>query len=155
MISDIHQLPNDIVHNIENYYYGMVHKEQMRKIYTDVVKKSYQLKLNNVMPFTLNEHFDFEECIQIIHSMNSCRCCERHQQHHPTVDEFKTGYVPPYPTSTYDAAIMCRCNCRHLSRLICREINDIELDFDDLGSIDDLYSIDDLDSIEDIEDEET
>ena len=145
ILDSIYKLPGDIVHHIESYYFGMVHKEKMSKLYVDIVRKSYQLKLDNVIPFTLNECFDYEECVDIVHFMNTCRCCERHQQYHPTVDEFKDGYIPPYPTSTCNTENnICRCNCRHLSRLICREINDVELDFDDLGSIDDLVSIEDI-----------
>ncbi len=53
--------------------------------------------------------------------LQTCRCCDRHQNRKPS-----TIYGwHEYPiTDSYDDS--CECNCRHLSRHICRAVNYIQ-----------------------------
>ena len=51
--------------------------------------------------------------------LSNCHCCYRHQVDKPTILE------PWIDTNSNNISIIypCRCNCRHLARFICRQIN--------------------------------
>jgi len=54
----------------------------------------------------------------VLTTLNACKCCERHQINKPKnlsyVDDSHWGQYNLYKTNN------CKCNCRHLSRFICR-----------------------------------
>jgi pyoverdine/dityrosine biosynthesis protein Dit1 len=63
---------------------------------------------------TIKDNIDFD---LIIKTLDTCFCCERHQQNRPNKLEkyfetpFKNGGKITYP---------CNCKCRQISRFICR-----------------------------------
>ena len=49
--------------------------------------------------------------------LNTCNCCERHKNNKPSLFTFWTE-----TQQNTDYTIRnCRCNCRHVSRIICRQ----------------------------------
>lgn len=54
-----------------------------------------------------------------LNHLSNCHCCYRHQVNKPIIlapwiDTYSNNILIIYP---------CQCNCRHLARLICRQIN--------------------------------
>ena len=46
-----------------------------------------------------------------------CNCCERHQKNKPK--RFRSWIDKNYPTTQFTN---CNCDCRHIARFICRQI---------------------------------
>ena len=59
----------------------------------------------------------YEEKLQVL---VSCNCCDRHQINKPS--QYCKYIETKYPTM-FDIPL-CRCNCRHLARFICRQYPD-------------------------------
>ena len=56
-----------------------------------------------------------------LNNLANCNCCERHQVNKPTVLEL----WHETPANNFHLDIYpCMCNCRHVSRFICRQINE-------------------------------
>lgn len=53
----------------------------------------------------------------ILNTFASCKCCSRHQINKPTSLNTWRDLTIPFSQDT-----SCKCDCRHLSRWICREI---------------------------------
>ena len=56
--------------------------------------------------------------------MNTCYCCIRHTQNKVSLNDFENGASGEFPyknTPSY-LKMFCGCNCRHLSRFICRRL---------------------------------
>lgn len=51
-----------------------------------------------------------------------CDCCERHQKDKPIS---VCTYEESECTNNYFEDYVCKCNCRHLSRVICRNFNNL------------------------------
>ena len=70
----------------------------------------------------------FEQYIQLnlsnpmnaVKVLDTCKCCERHQKNRP----HKLGKINEMPGSPYHFNKSCTCQCRHLSRFICRAFID-------------------------------
>ena len=55
---------------------------------------------------------------QKLDHLSNCNCCERHQINKPII--FSAWNETPF---NYDQSIHpCMCNCRHISRMICRQV---------------------------------
>ena len=54
---------------------------------------------------------------EILNTLNSCKCCSRHQENKPR--ELKLWTETPFHGSQNT---LCSCSCRHMARFICREI---------------------------------
>jgi hypothetical protein len=52
--------------------------------------------------------------------LNTCKCCERHKKNRPS----KLEKINEMPGSPYQFNKSCSCQCRHLSRFICRAFID-------------------------------
>ncbi len=58
-----------------------------------------------------------------INYLTNCNCCDRHQLNKPTT------YVPWYDCESnkmmwQETFVQCECDCRHMSRMICRLCTD-------------------------------
>lgn len=55
-----------------------------------------------------------------LNHLANCNCCERHQVNKPTV------FSAWVDTRFHDNRLThrCTCNCRHVARLICRQVDD-------------------------------
>jgi hypothetical protein len=68
------------------------------------------------------------QCVQdavhasnLVECLSKCMCCKRHQIDRPT------SYVPRsfrIPKPQHEQSGPCSCHCRHISRAICRRLND-------------------------------
>tara|TARA_B110000483_G_C17661887_1_gene338413 strand:+ start:41 stop:475 length:435 start_codon:yes stop_codon:yes gene_type:complete len=62
---------------------------------------------------------------QMIITLNTCNCCDRHQKKKPSLEQYLTGFIPEYPSSSNNnQQYNCICRCRNISRDICRAQND-------------------------------
>lgn len=66
---------------------------------------------------------EIEDKDHVLSILNTCKCCSRHQHNRPSkVDDFcekknvKNHIDSFHPLEIYN----CDCNCRHISRFICR-----------------------------------
>lgn len=50
-----------------------------------------------------------------IDTLNKCKCCQRHNINKPST--FQVWHELP---SNFNQDINCKCNCRHMARMICR-----------------------------------
>jgi hypothetical protein len=84
----------------ENYSNGIIYGDSINELLNQkIVKKT-----------TLTD---------LIEYLYLCDCCIRHQENKP-------AYFGPLKNlpMTYDDTNTCRCDCRHISRIICRQHND-------------------------------
>jgi len=64
--------------------------------------------------------FSKEELVNNLNNYSKCTCCERHQVNRPcSPSEFVEG-ISKVSYKTHE----CECDCRHLSRFICRYMID-------------------------------
>jgi len=54
-----------------------------------------------------------------LNHFSNCDCCERHQVNKPTT------FAPWHETPFHNQQMIypCMCNCRHVARFICRQVN--------------------------------
>lgn len=100
------------------YYYDFIAEEEERaikkqKVYDDTLQHSGSL-LEKVKTMPNHGAFNF---------LRDCKCCFTHQINKPTVlvkwTDHYGGLVPNYNQEEKS----CKCDCRHLSRMICRGVN--------------------------------
>ena len=63
---------------------------------------------------------------KILTTLNTCRCCKRHQTNRPSLIDLEKGHNGDYPysdTAQNDKIKQCNCSCRHTSRWIVRHIH--------------------------------
>jgi hypothetical protein len=120
-----------------------------RKLYVEIMntfpkKKKYNPKLchinnlidlkgisidniNNLIALdVLNQYESSPKNINKIHQdmlyiLNKCKCCDRHQNHKPTIYK---PWVETTFNNTTNSYLLCACSCRHLARDICRQCTD-------------------------------
>ena len=100
------------------YYHEFLAEEEERaskkqKVYYDNVQQKGSL-LERVKTMSAHDAFNF---------LRDCKCCFTHQINKPTVlvmwtDRFG-GLKPPEDQREKE----CKCDCRQLSRIMCRGIN--------------------------------
>ena len=125
-------LPLEIVNHILDYRQSMIHFEHMKDIVRTLPQ--HHAKLTNELA---QRHIDYiyhlygydyvwtiENVEYYMNIFSQCKCCKRHNTNKPTVSMLHEGFVPPYPMSPNVENRDCMCMCRHLSRFLCREIND-------------------------------
>lgn len=66
------------------------------------IKYSNKSKINDILTF-----------------LSFCDCCDKHQINKPAI--FLPWVETPFSD---DNTTICRCDCRHLARIICRQHND-------------------------------
>lgn len=104
-----------------------------KKIFEELLIKSVFIKLKNIYKL-VNESNDFYDLLidsidederkNIIEILNTCKCCKRHQNKRPSIEQYLDGYVPNYSMSNNLNEFKCCCPCRHYIRHICRAKND-------------------------------
>lgn len=125
-------LPMDVERFILELTGSMEHSDKMKILKDSIYFHGTCNYLYNLPPFEWFDYITFEEAIDYINIFTICKCCSEHQKRRPTTQMFIEGFVPEYPTKHFQNDKKCKCKCRHLSRNLCREINDIEDDFDNL-----------------------
>jgi hypothetical protein len=117
-------------------------KEHTQKAINELTKEKYIYVCKSTTPFYFVERLGLDTCIKIFNHMEECKCCERHQINKPTQTLFMEGYTPFYDDYSYnheeetyyneqkkkdnEHLKKCNCSCRHICRLLCREVNDQE-----------------------------
>lgn len=122
-------LPNELIDLIWSFNYLWA---------SNIIKKHFQKFLKTkVFEISKMLNFVFHECKlpismenysisygkkilkkkDIISTFTACKCCERHQQNKPD------GSSVWQETNFNWRESNCKCECRHLSRFLCRPIN--------------------------------
>ena len=142
-------LDEDCVNIIMEYHIGIKHRLEHRSkfipILDDIIFNSIKYIFINTPEYTFVEIWGKDECRRMIEILSKCACCEEHQKRLPTIKEFDKGFVPPYPTSVFNRDKTCKCFCRSISRHICRDVNDEE--------INDIEEIDEVDGYDEVDDD--
>ena len=127
-------IPNDLIEYIWSFnYFWAAHIIQK---YTQKYIQFKVKELSEMIAFaTFNSRFSMrEECLvqyklfyrnrimdrqQIFNVMKSCQCCNRHQKNKPVVLKHWTDTIDPWNQTGH-----CSCTCRHISRMICRSVDE-------------------------------
>ena len=131
-------LPIEIVNHILDYHYSLKHFGYMKQIKNDIIPHRNKLikdmciqHLNDIWYiYNYDWIWRFEDVEYYIQIFSNCTCCIRHQNKRPTLQQLYDGFIPEYSTSPISVCDIndCNCACRHLSRHLCREVNDIIMD---------------------------
>ena len=132
-------LPIEIVDHILDYHYSLKHFEYMKKIKRHLLQHR-NILIKDICIQNLNDiwykygfewKWRYEDAEYYIQIFSNCTCCKRHQEKRPTLQQLDDNFVPEYSTSPVSVNYItnnCNCSCRHLSRHICREVNDVVMD---------------------------
>ena len=84
----------------------------------DLFSYHQEFKPDNSFESFLAESYGQEELRNFFSYCSNCQCCDRHQQRCP--DDI--GPLPDYPLRHGEEhnGEQCQCQCRHLSRWLCR-----------------------------------
>mgnify|MGYP000031654874 FL=1 len=125
-------LPEDCINYIWEYYIGIKDRSEHRfkfiPMLDNIILNSIQIIYFNTPAYTFAESWGKDECRRMLGILSNCSCCEDHQKRRPTIKEFDEGFVPSYSTSLLNREKSCKCFCRSISRHICRDVNDEEID---------------------------
>ena len=122
-------------------------KEHTEEAVNELAKEKCNHIFKNTPTFYFLEDLGFKQCKEIFNIMEACKCCERHQINKPTNTFFIDGYVPHYDDYEYtnqeeqnyyniqkrkenENLKKCNCSCRHICRSMCREVNDLEYEYE-------------------------
>lgn len=131
-------LPIELVDKIMDFKYGLFHREKMDKMKGEIEMVGSCKVILTCKPYEVEENVGKDECERIMQILENCDCCERHQKNKPTLKHLQEGYIPDicfdYTAqpkisiwNNNDYCKKCKCPCRHISRLLCMEINDPEI----------------------------
>jgi len=122
------KLPTELVEYIRCYYYNKsatIIQFWARYIFRKKIQELTKLNTfawtrckfpqNNYSIFYKNKILNKED---IFKTFVTCKCCKRHQINKPT--SFKLWYDTEF---NYTQETNCNCACRHISRFLCREID--------------------------------
>lgn len=141
----------DCIYKIMDYVNDLKHVEKYKKVLEQVSFNAAFTKVKRIKNHYTNQYFTparisdelglidaitFDDLLELnstveerkwfIKELSNCKCCERHKQNKPTLTEYlQDGQTGNYPIN-YDIPIdeySCRCDCRHISRYICRVDN--------------------------------
>ena len=84
------------------------HAAKKQKVYDDSIKENESL-IPLIRDKTNPEAFEF---------LKNCKCCIRHQINKP--DKFLIWSDPKFDAINDNKDRPCKCDCRHLSRWLCR-----------------------------------
>ncbi|VVU94416.1 hypothetical protein CPAV1605_138 [seawater metagenome] len=119
-------LPDDCINIILDYLVQLQHKENFKIIQNDILKIAAikRFSIANHDPFDMI--MDRDEAKLMLSILNKCKCCNEHQLRKPSLNDYDNFFVPEYPTKHICASrkTNCNCSCRHISRHICRLMND-------------------------------
>lgn len=130
--SRIGTLPNELIEKIwiMNYDWGAnIIQKYTKKYIKNKVNSIFEMikfaRLNCQFNSSLRGYNIFYknkilDQSSVLKTLNACKCCQRHQINKPKnlsyVGDQYWGEYNWYKTNN------CKCNCRHLSRFICRNI---------------------------------
>ena len=133
------ELPIDIVNQILDFRYKGDHSLMFDNTLQNIPFSSANRKIhmlinkhqesNGTIDFLniILANTDYDERCFIVREIEKCDCCKRHNKNKPTVDIFRSYlFQDNQPTwvdsnRNYDELLSyCNCNCRHMSRWICR-----------------------------------
>ena len=132
-ISD--KIPNEIIEKIITYRISYVHKLNFNNslnlipIYSIFFKIKFLNKIYKERNYRddfldiILEFTSYNERIEMIKILNTCKCCKKHQIRKPTLKQFLEGFVPNYSTRNQKNK-QCKCKCRSFCRDLCRAQND-------------------------------
>tara|TARA_Y100000389_G_C17463824_1_gene523828 strand:- start:2245 stop:2637 length:393 start_codon:yes stop_codon:yes gene_type:complete len=128
----MHQLPIDIIRKI--YKFDNTHRNAFDKTMERISLNGIHLRIEQLDDEYANSHMDglgldyttlilryFPDPENALKILNTCKCCERHQQKRPCKLTDEIPYV--FPTNG-DYEYKCPCKCRQISRFICRAHSD-------------------------------
>lgn len=100
------------------YYHDLIDEEEERaskkqKIYYDTLYQKGSL-LEKVKDMPIHDAFNF---------LRDCKCCLSHQINKPNVLIMWTDYFGGLKPPDKLQEKPCKCDCRQLSRMICRGVN--------------------------------
>lgn len=126
----LNKLPNEVL----DYIWSMNH-EWAAKILQKSIRSFIQTKVKELASMIEFATFDckLNPCVKgynvfyrnkildrndVLKTFASCNCCTRHQKNKPkTLTKWIDTTIPETQYTP------CSCNCRHLSRWICREVD--------------------------------
>lgn len=124
----ISYLPREIVDIILEYYGGIIHREKFTPMLKGLIFHSIYFIYRNTPAFEINNIWGKDHCRRMMEVLLECKCCMEHQTNRPTLEDFDNGVVPNY--KTHSSIIKnCKCPCRCISRDICRDVNDEEVEY--------------------------
>jgi hypothetical protein len=125
------EFPDDILNNILSRYYkkGSYYHYALNFFY-HIQYYSYYKKFKHILRIYKNQdsdtyiswfsllknNFTTQQSNNFIKQLYDCKCCKRHQSKKPT--NVNDNFC--FPINEQDKNYSCKCNCRHLSRFLCR-----------------------------------
>ena len=100
------------------YYYDFIAEEEemaykKQKVYDDTLEEKGSL-LEKVNDMPIHNAFNF---------LRNCKCCLAHQINKPKALDKWTDHYDGLKSPDDKHEKLCKCDCRHLSRMMCREVN--------------------------------
>jgi hypothetical protein len=127
------ELEEKIIEMLDSSYHcdkmKIVNREFFKNYISFMNKHIYKIS-HKCSPFTLVDTMDASAALYCIETVTRCECCSEHQSKRPTVQMYLDYFIPEYPVKKKRPK-PCKCPCRHLARMICREMNDPEWFIDD------------------------
>lgn len=120
-------LPREIVDIILEYHGGIIHRDKFAPMLKGIIFHSIGFIYKNTPWLEINSIWGKDHCRRMMEVLLECKCCIDHQKNRPTLEDFDSGIVPHYNTHI-SSVKSCKCSCKHISRAICRDINDEILD---------------------------
>ena len=123
-------LPPDMERVILEVTGGLEHVDKIKMLKDDIHFQGVCNYLHNLPDFEWFEHITFEEATDYMNMFTQCKCCERHKKKRPSTRMFMEGFIPEGLTIIKpDTDYICKCKCRHLSRIMCYERDNVEEEF--------------------------
>jgi len=122
-------LPRDITKVILEQTGGLEHVDKIKVLKEGIYFKSICNYLDSLPIYEWFEHITFEESIEYMNMFTRCNCCNRHKKKRPTTQMFMEGCIMEQWAEKDTREKKCNCKCRHLSRTMCEERNNVEDEF--------------------------
>lgn len=122
-------LPDVLVNIILEDHGGIIHREKMVEIKKELQREGIIKLMKRYNSFKFKDEWGCNEAERIITYFQNCECCERHKKRKPDLFDLISGFVPEYSTKL-PKSHLCDCPCRYYCRVLCREINDEEVEYD-------------------------
>ncbi len=122
----ISNIPKDCQKIIYDYYLDLESREKLkdwqRQANEEIRKEGIMTTFRWEIGYS--EFYDINEAKYVLKEMNNCKCCDNHMKNRPGIKELERGYCPELKYMPIRKKITCLCPCRHISRWMCRVIND-------------------------------
>ena len=118
-------LPYDLIEYIWSLNYDWAAKIIQNKVKKSIINKinylSYLYNTSSHVILNIYNKNHYILCNEILNTMNLCKCCARHQINKP--NKLEPWEELPFQF-THINNNECFCSCRHISRMICRYIEE-------------------------------